>query len=504
MEYTILNSNIGYNNNLIVSNPFIFENFIAKFSTLSTTNVSLYLLVISAGALFFYATWKGISKIISLKAKNDECCCGGGCSCCCDHQKTELPSNVNAVNEPIEGQAEGQEPEAFTLSTLNHSYDNNIPTLHESKYTVKKGSHLKGDVPLAWGLYFQDGATPSFEGIVDLHNRIMFYLVVILFGVSWVMLSIMWNFNKSENKLVYRYLNHGKFVPIQKYFKFKSVVSKVFIRTYTTLPNKTFHNSIKNDIVKFYEDAFNMRKNILKENKGKSGIYMLTNKLTNDIYIGQSKDISKRFMNYFNLSYLISRNNYIISRALIKYGYSNFSLTILEYCDKSDLLLREQYYFDKFNPQYNILKIAGSSRGFKHSEETKIKISKALKGVYIKKKSSLWGRFHTEETKKVMSKKKMKTNNPLFGKTHSANSKELIRQKALNRIVSSETKLKMSAIHGHPINIYEKSSSGKFNLIGNFVSIRKAGKFLGISPNTITKYKNLGKIYKNRYKFLSK
>lgn len=98
----------------------------------------------------------------------------------------------------------------------------------------------------------------------------------------------------------------------------------------------------------------------------------------------------------------------------------------------------------------------------------------------------------------------MKFNNPLFGKTHSANSKELIRQKALNRIFSEDTKLKMSAIHGHPINIYEKSSYGKFNLIGNFVSIRKVGKFLGISPSTITKYKNLGKIYKNRYKFLSK
>jgi hypothetical protein len=64
----------------------------------------------------------------------------------------------------------------------------------------------------------------------------------------------------------------------------------------------------------------------------------------------------------------------------------------------------------------------------------------------------------------------VKSNNPLFGKTHSANSKELIRQKALNRIFSEETKLKMSAIHGHPININEKSSSGKFNLIGNFVS----------------------------------
>ena len=123
-----------------------------------------------------------------------------------------------------------------------------------------------------------------------------------------------------------------------------------------------------------------IEKNILEENKGKSGIYMLTKKLTNDIYIGQSIDISKRFINYFNLSYIKSKNSFIISRALIKYGYSNFSVTILEYCDKSDLNLREQYYFDKLNPQYNILKIAGSSRGFKHSEETKIKISKSLKG----------------------------------------------------------------------------------------------------------------------------
>jgi heme/copper-type cytochrome/quinol oxidase subunit 2 len=74
--------------------------------------------------------------------------------------------------------------------------------------------NIRADVPLAWGLYFQDGASPSFEGIVDLHNRIMFYLVVILFGVSWVMLSILWNFNKSRNKLVYRYLNHGTLIEL--------------------------------------------------------------------------------------------------------------------------------------------------------------------------------------------------------------------------------------------------------------------------------------------------
>ena len=35
---------------------------------------------------------------------------------------------------------------------------------------------------------------------------------------------------------------------------------------------------------------------------------------------------------------------------------------------------REQYYLDCLKPEYNILKIAGSSLGFKHSEETKVKI----------------------------------------------------------------------------------------------------------------------------------
>jgi len=126
-----------------------------------------------------------------------------------------------------------------------------------------------------------------------------------------------------------------------------------------------------------------MQKAILKDNAGKSGIYMLTNKLTGDIYVGQSIDLRKRFLNYFNLSYLSRRNELIICRAIIKYGYSNFSLTILEYCDKCDLDIREQHYFDVLNPKYNIQKIAGgSSKGLILSEETKNKISKALKGVY--------------------------------------------------------------------------------------------------------------------------
>ena len=59
-----------------------------------------------------------------------------------------------------------------------------------------------------------------------------------------------------------------------------------------------------------------------------------------------------------------------IYKALIKHGYSNFSLEIIEYCEPSLAVSREQYYLDLLKPEYNVLQIAGSSLGFKHSDET--------------------------------------------------------------------------------------------------------------------------------------
>ena len=193
----------------------------------------------------------------------------------------------------------------------------------------------------------------------------------------------------------------------------------------------------------------------------------------------------------------------MINRALIKYGYSCFTLEILEYCDVSDLNKREQYYMDNLNPKYNTLKIAGSSSGHKLSEETKLKISKSLKGIYVKEKSASFGRTHSEETKAIMSLNNIKENNPLFGKTHSEESKKLMRQKALGRKHSEETLLKMSASKGHLVDIYEKYDSEGFKLIGSFVSIRRAAKFLEIGAITVRRYVNSGKIFKDRYKFSS-
>ena len=66
----------------------------------------------------------------------------------------------------------------------------------------------------------------------------------------------------------------------------------------------------------------------------------------------------------------------LIHKALLKNGYSNFSLEILEYCSLQNILEREQYYIDNLEPEYNILKLVNSSLGFKHSDETKEKLKK--------------------------------------------------------------------------------------------------------------------------------
>jgi group I intron endonuclease len=102
-----------------------------------------------------------------------------------------------------------------------------------------------------------------------------------------------------------------------------------------------------------------------------------------------------------------------MERALLKYGYSNFTLEILEYCATKDVIQREQYYLDSLKPGYNIVKKAGSTLGYKHIEETLKKIrdfiisdlAMAKKKLYTKnatasRRLAIWVKnIETEEVK---------------------------------------------------------------------------------------------------------
>ena len=104
---------------------------------------------------------------------------------------------------------------------------------------------------------------------------------------------------------------------------------------------------------------------ILEENINKSGVYRLVNKINGKSYIGSSTSLSNRFSNYYYLSSLTLqvKGSIIIYRALLKYGYKNFTLDILEYCEPDVLKKREQYYIKNLNPEYNILKVYDNNLG---------------------------------------------------------------------------------------------------------------------------------------------
>ena len=70
------------------------------------------------------------------------------------------------------------------------------------------------DAPQPWQLGFQDGASPTQEGITELHDSIFFYLVFICFGVLWVLSSVIINFNSNKSQLVYKYANHGTLIEL--------------------------------------------------------------------------------------------------------------------------------------------------------------------------------------------------------------------------------------------------------------------------------------------------
>lgn len=65
--------------------------------------------------------------------------------------------------------------------------------------------------------------------------------------------------------------------------------------------------------------------------KNKAGIYMITNKVTKKFYIGMSKDLKGRFYNYIDAKRLERDKSYRIHKALLKYGFDNFSITFLEF-----------------------------------------------------------------------------------------------------------------------------------------------------------------------------
>lgn len=86
-----------------------------------------------------------------------------------------------------------------------------------------------------------------------------------------------------------------------------------------------------------------------------SGVYKITNIITNECYIGASKNIRNRKYNHkSNWKNSKSKDyNFLIYVAMRKYGFENFIFELLEKCEISELNDKERYYIKLYNPAYN-------------------------------------------------------------------------------------------------------------------------------------------------------
>lgn len=85
------------------------------------------------------------------------------------------------------------------------------------------------------------------------------------------------------------------------------------------------------------------------------GIYLITNKVNGKVYIGQSVDIDRRIKEHYRSSQpevyaLRNERDYKtpIHLAMNKYGIHNFSIKVLEECNKEDLDDKEIYWINVY------------------------------------------------------------------------------------------------------------------------------------------------------------
>jgi group I intron endonuclease len=111
----------------------------------------------------------------------------------------------------------------------------------------------------------------------------------------------------------------------------------------------------------------------------KSGIYQIVHVATGKRYVGQAKDIAKRWVTHRRSLSRGAHTSRHLQRAWDKYGADAFAFEVVELCEIADLDAREQFHMDQ-RADFNVLLFARSPIGVVRSDETRRKIADALRG----------------------------------------------------------------------------------------------------------------------------
>jgi group I intron endonuclease len=298
---------------------------------------------------------------------------------------------------------------------------------------------------------------------------------------KWFKYNNIKNFNKvSLNHL--KQLSRSKFSVLNSIhggYTFHSQLNYNFKRPYTSSANSPLLPVKETDTISKFMQEKNLdpkysydnlhletTKNLIKkESKDLSGIYLILNKVTLDYYIG-SASTNRFYVRFYNHLINLSGSK-IVKLAVRKYKLRNFAFYILELFpeiitkeNNKQLLDLEDFYLKSLLPNYNILTEAGSSFGYKHTEIDRIK---------MKSNYSL--------------ERRLRIGNLNKGKFLSEETKEKIRQKALNRckLTYYEEALLNMKKNSKTLILYNLDNT----VFGEYNSITEASKAINCSLKTI-------------------
>lgn len=230
------------------------------------------------------------------------------------------------------------------------------------------------------------------------------------------------------------------------------------------------------------------------------GVYVITNKINGHTYVGSSTNIKERWRIHVSELSKNKHHSLYLQRAWNKYGEEFFEFSIIEYCETSLLMQREQFYMNTLKPEYNIVKIAGRTTGYKHAKETIEKIVLALTGRNVSDETrQKIGSANKKklEGRKLSDRHRQNVINGLIGRVRSEESKQKTSE-TLRALYADKSKHPMYGRKGDKHPSYgrtgEKSPKSKpvnqYNgddeFVCRYVSILEAERNTGISSDAIS------------------